>query len=367
MATWSTTQASSPDLEFGVFDWIDVAEGRDTATVYDERLALARQADAGRFSHYHVAEHHGSPLGLASSPALFLAAVAAVTSRIKIVPMTFIVPLYDPLRLVQEIGMLDQLSHGRLEVGVGKGSSPFEAGMYGFTPANMSDRYDEFLSAILAALTSGTFARPEVDGEGIELFIRPQRVPQFWYPTSNPQSIPGLAEHGFNTIFGFGFASPPLEAIREHRDRFFAAREQADREHNALGARPRFGMLRHVFVADTDAEAMQLAEAAFVDHYRSFTHLWVKAGSDRFSAKLDLNELVATNRFFVGSPEAVTEQVAHAVAVSGVNYVAGAFAWGSLSAQAASQSLTLFNDKVIPNVIERPPRLGTQPLSWGSR
>jgi alkanesulfonate monooxygenase SsuD/methylene tetrahydromethanopterin reductase-like flavin-dependent oxidoreductase (luciferase family) len=350
MAVWSTEEAGT-SLEFGVFDWVDVAEGRDTATMYDERLALVKQADSGRFSRYHVAEHHGSPLGLASSPGLFLAAVAAVTSRIKIVPTTFIVPLYDPLRLVQEIGMLDQLSHGRLEVGVGKGSSPIEAAMYGFTPADMSDRYDEFLTAIVTALHSGVFSRAE--SEGIELFVRPQRVPPFWYPTSNPKSIPMLAEQGFNTIFGFGFVSPPLEAIREHRDTFFAARAQADPERDVQAAHPRFGMLRHVFVAETDAEATRTANAAFVDHYRSFAHLWVKAGSDRVSASLDLDELVAANRFFVGSPETVTEQIAHAVTVSGVNYLAAAFAWGSLSRPAASQSMSLFNDKVIPDVLAR--------------
>jgi alkanesulfonate monooxygenase SsuD/methylene tetrahydromethanopterin reductase-like flavin-dependent oxidoreductase (luciferase family) len=354
MAVWSTTaQAPGTDLEFGVFDWIDRAEGRDIATVYDERLSLARQADAGRFSRYHLAEHHGSPLGLASSPGLFLAAVAAVTSRITIVPTTFIVPLYDPLRLAQEIGMLDQLSHGRLEVGVGKGSSPIEAAMFGLTPADMSDRYDEFLSAILLALESGIFSRPQINEDGVELFIRPQRVPPFWYPTSNPQSIPKLAQQGFNTIFGFGFVSPPLEAIREHRDTFFALRAQVAQEHDVPVANARFGMLRHVFVAETDAQAMRVAAAAFADHYRSFAHLWVKAGSNRFSGKVDLAELVAANRFFVGSPETVTEQVAHAVTVSGVNYVAGAFAWGSLSRDAASQSLSLFNDTVIPNVLAR--------------
>jgi alkanesulfonate monooxygenase SsuD/methylene tetrahydromethanopterin reductase-like flavin-dependent oxidoreductase (luciferase family) len=353
MAVRSTTETSGTGLEFGVFDWVDVARGRDTATVYDERLSLARQADAGRFARYHLAEHHGSPLGLASSPGLFLAAVAAVTSRIKLVPTTFIIPLYDPLRLAQEIGMLDQLSRGRLEVGVGKGSSPFEAAMYGFTPADMSDRYDEFLTAILSALKSGVFSLPEMRTDGVELFVRPQRVPPLWYPTSNPQSIPKLAEQGFNTIFGFGFVSPPLEAIREHRDTFFAVRARADHEHDVREAHARFGILRHVFVAETDAEAMRIANAAFVDHYRSFAHLWVKGGSDRFSAKLDLNELVAASRFFVGSPETVIEQVAHAVTVSGANYVAGAFAWGSLSREAASQSLSLFNDTVIPNVLAR--------------
>ena len=129
------TPDAPQDVTFGLFDWIDAAPGRTPGEVYQSRLRLLTEADRGGFSVYHLAEHHGTPLGLAPSPALFLAAAAQATQRIRLAPTTFIVPLYDPLRLVQEICMLDQLSGGRLEIGVGKGSSPHEAAMFGLTPA----------------------------------------------------------------------------------------------------------------------------------------------------------------------------------------------------------------------------------------
>jgi alkanesulfonate monooxygenase SsuD/methylene tetrahydromethanopterin reductase-like flavin-dependent oxidoreductase (luciferase family) len=118
------------DLEFGLFDWVDAAPGRSVADVYDDRLRILAEADAGGFATYHLAEHHGTPLGLAPSPGVFIAAAARVTERIRLAPTTFVVPLYQPLRLAEEITMLDQLSHGRLDVGVGKGSSPHEIAMY---------------------------------------------------------------------------------------------------------------------------------------------------------------------------------------------------------------------------------------------
>ncbi|GAA1726398.1 LLM class flavin-dependent oxidoreductase [Microbacterium paludicola] len=244
-------------IEFGLFDWMD-ASGRDTTTHYDERLALARRADEGGFARYHVAEHHGTPLGLVSSPAVWLAAVARETRRIRLVPTTFIVPFYDPLRLVEEIGMLDALSHGRLEVGIGKGSSPVEAAMFGF------------------------------DRDTVAYFAQ------------------------------------------------------------ATGAAPRFGILRHTLVADTDREAFALAERAFAEHHASFTWLWRKAGTPGSDDTPDLRDLVERHLFFVGSPESVRDQVSHAVDVTGVNYLAGAFAWGGLPADAALRSLDLFDEHVIP-------------------
>src|SRR4051812_50137295 len=119
------------DVAFGLFDWIDAAPGRTAGEVYEDRLRLLREADRGGFTVYHLAEHHGTPLGLAPSPAVFLAAAARATERIRLAPTTFIVPLYDPLRLVEEIGMLDQLSGGGPAIGGGGGAAPHAAGPAG--------------------------------------------------------------------------------------------------------------------------------------------------------------------------------------------------------------------------------------------
>ena len=62
-------------LRFGIFDWLDDA-GRPTADLYEDRLRMVERADQGPFWGYHLAEHHGTPLGLAPSPNLFLAAAA---------------------------------------------------------------------------------------------------------------------------------------------------------------------------------------------------------------------------------------------------------------------------------------------------
>src|SRR5690606_37003823 len=168
--------------------------------------------------------HHGTPLGLAPSPAVFVAAAARATERIRLAPTTFVVPLYDPLRLVEEIAMLDQLSHGRLDIGVGRGSSPYEAAMYGLTPPEAAQRFDLLVPSILEALETGRFRRPAGDGttaDEVELHVsaHQRRHPTLWYPASMPR--PGGQR--YNVLFGFGFVAPPLEVVREQR-RIFAER-----------------------------------------------------------------------------------------------------------------------------------------------
>ena len=99
-------------LDFGMFDWLD-AGPCSTAELYEARLQLIEMAEQAGFYGYHMAEHHGTPLGMAPSPALFLAALTQRTSRIRFGPMAYLLPLYHPLRLIEELCMLDHLSDGR--------------------------------------------------------------------------------------------------------------------------------------------------------------------------------------------------------------------------------------------------------------
>src|SRR6266536_1393147 len=117
-------------MEFGVFDHLDRYDGL-LADYYEDRLKIAEAYDSAGFYAYHLAEHHATPLGMAPSPSVFLAAIAQRTKRLRFGPMVYALPLYHPLRLIEEICMLDQMSGGRLEIGFGRGSSPIELAYYG--------------------------------------------------------------------------------------------------------------------------------------------------------------------------------------------------------------------------------------------
>ncbi len=140
-------------VDFGLFDWIDRGKA-PLHQLYEERLQFLEAADALGFFCYHLAEHHATPLGMAPSPALFLAAAAQRTKRIRLGPLVYLLPLYNPLRLVEEVCMLDQLSGGRLELGVGRGVSPYELAYFGVDADGTRPIFDEALAVLIAGLTN---------------------------------------------------------------------------------------------------------------------------------------------------------------------------------------------------------------------
>src|ERR1700686_5805003 len=140
-------------VSFGVFDWIDRGTG-PVNRLYEERLKLLEAADAAAFYCYHLAEHHATPLGMAPSPALFLIAAAQRTRRIRLGPLVYLLPLYNPLRLIEEVCMLDQLSGGRLELGVGRGVSPFETHNYALDFSQTGAMYHAAFQVLLKGLAA---------------------------------------------------------------------------------------------------------------------------------------------------------------------------------------------------------------------
>jgi len=140
-------------MRFGVFDHMDRAQP-DLAQQYADRLQLIEAYDRGGLYGYHMAEHHGTPLGLAPSPGLFLAAAAQHSQRLRLGTLVYTLPQYNPLRLIEEICMLDELSSGRFDFGIGRGVSPIELAFYGLSEAEAGERFLECREIIRAGLTS---------------------------------------------------------------------------------------------------------------------------------------------------------------------------------------------------------------------
>ena len=110
-------------MQIGLFDHIEHGE-RPLTTLFDERLKFFEAADAAGIYCLQLAEHHATPLNMVPVPGVFLGAVARATKRMRLGPLVYLLPLYSPLRLIEEICMLDHLSHGRLDVGVGRQVGP---------------------------------------------------------------------------------------------------------------------------------------------------------------------------------------------------------------------------------------------------
>ena len=112
-------------VKVGIIDHLD-SDGRPLGDLLASRLRLIELIEREGYDGYHLAEHHATPLSYTPSPTVYLAAAARETSRIRLGALLFLLPLYNPLRLIEELCMVDHLSKGRLDIGVGRGISPHE-------------------------------------------------------------------------------------------------------------------------------------------------------------------------------------------------------------------------------------------------
>src|SRR5262245_25309529 len=119
-------------MELGLFNLMSF---RDTSQpqqeIYQNTAALVQLAEQGGFGAAWFAEHHFSNYCVCPSPLMMAAYCASKTDRIKLAPGVLVLPLYEPVRLVGEIAMIDQMSGGRLVIGLGSGYQAFEFERFG--------------------------------------------------------------------------------------------------------------------------------------------------------------------------------------------------------------------------------------------
>lgn len=336
-------------LAFGIFDHQERRPDVPLDQQYRERLELLAAADQLGFWGYHLAEHHQSPLCMAPSQSVFLAAAAQHTRRLHLGSLVYLLPFYHPVRLVEEIAMLDNLTGGRLQVGVGKGVSPLEHRFWGHAPEDAGARFEEGLHVLVAGLSRDrlTFRGQFYSFDDLPMEVQPkqQPYPPLWYAGN----IETAARRGMHTIGSGGLRRLP-DLIGRYRTLWQAHRDDPTRL-NPQVTDPLIGTARHIFVADSDAEAEQTARRAWWAYHLNFPKRGYEtpsAGGPSMGGDFDLARKVEA--VVAGSPETVRAYVEQYAAVEGANYFVGAFQWGDLSHAEALHSLTLFATRVMPAV-----------------
>jgi alkanesulfonate monooxygenase SsuD/methylene tetrahydromethanopterin reductase-like flavin-dependent oxidoreductase (luciferase family) len=344
-------------MKVGLFDHVERAD-RPLADQYDERLKFAAAADEAGFYCLHVAEHHCTPLNMVPEPSVYLAAVARATKRIHLGPLVYLLPLYSPLRLMEEICMLDHLSRGRLEVGVGRGVSPFELNYHKVDHAESRDIFMDAYDCIVEGLTHDSFSYKGKYFTYAEtpMPMRPYQKPHppFWYGASNTIGATWAGEHGMNfTANGpTAFAKGNIAAFKE---------ALAKRGGPTL-AKPEFtggvaiGALRHIVVAETDEAARRIAKPAFEHHLASLNYLRKMHGSTEFTGRLNVQrgqnfeECVENGMAIAGTPETVLAAIERQTPELGTNYLLTYLFFGAMRFDDARRSLELFATKVMPKL-----------------
>jgi alkanesulfonate monooxygenase SsuD/methylene tetrahydromethanopterin reductase-like flavin-dependent oxidoreductase (luciferase family) len=332
-------------MEVGVFDHLDRSDV-PLHDFYEARFKLIEAYDRAGFYAYHVAEHHSTPIGMAPSPSVFLAAVAQRTRRLRFGPMVYALPLHHPLRLIEEICMLDQLSGGRLEIGFGRGSSPVEVSFYGQNPEQAHAIYTEARELILRGLTQRTLS---FEGEffsfkDIPMELSPLQKPHppMWYGVHSVEAAERAAHQGLNMV-----SLDSAADTRKYNDTFRAV-WCASRGAAPL---PKLGLSRFIVIAHDAQQALACARRAYPVWHRNFYYLFsLRGGKPAHPRPADFDTMMTIRQAIAGTPDTVRDFLRAQLAESGANYLVGQFAFGDMTLDESLRSVELFSEYVMPNL-----------------
>jgi alkanesulfonate monooxygenase SsuD/methylene tetrahydromethanopterin reductase-like flavin-dependent oxidoreductase (luciferase family) len=267
------------------------ARGDDLSQAYRDAQELFVVAEQLGFDVGWVAQHHarGGPGGL-PSPWTFLAYAAARTKRIRLGTAITVLPLEDPLRLAEDVAVVDTLSGGRVELGVGSGGHPVEYAAFGKDVNRKRELTTEALRILHDAL-----ANREVGTPGFT--IQPRATDfsdRIWQGVFSAEGAVFAAEAGSNLLLNraaYGYDKPTDEVQRPWADRFLAA-WKGDRT-------PRVGLSRFVFPAKDRKTALDVLGADVLAAAQRFSDAL------KFPPGLDAEAALARFHSFYGHPEEV--------------------------------------------------------------
>ena len=332
-------------MQFGVFDQNDLGI-YPLGEQYEKRLKLIEFYDRAGFRSYHMSEHHSTPLSMTPAPSVFLAAATQRTTRLRLGALVYVLPAHHPLRLAEEICMLDHLSSGRLDVGIGRGASPHELEHFGVDPEQAPAMYVEAFEVIKRSLTQAevTFKGKYYDFAGVPVEIKPAQRPHppFFYAVPVPEGTVWPAQNDINIVCG-----GPVPKVREISDRYRAEWAAAG---NAPDNIPLIGLNRFVVAADTDKQAMEIGRRAWPVFHQSFMKLWKKHGTSPRYAKLpeDFETMVSNGGAVIGSPGTIRDAIRGMGEAAGASCFNAQFSFGNLTHDEVMHSAKIFAREVIP-------------------
>lgn len=332
-------------MEFGIFDHLD-RNDLPLNEFYESRLKLIEAYERAGFYAYHVAEHHSTPIGMAPSPSVFLAAIAQRTKRLRFGPMVYALPLHHPLRLIEEICMVDQLSGGRLEIGFGRGSSPTEVKFYGQDPAQAQDIYTEARELILQGLTHRklSFNGKFFSFKDIPMELEPLQKPHppMWYGVHSIAAADRAARQSLNMV-----SLDSAKDTRTYNDRY----RQVWRELNGDSPTPKLGVSRFVVIAEDDQSALNIARRAYPIWHKHFYFLFsLLGGKPAHPRPAEFDKMMQIGHAVAGKPDSVKKFLQAQLEESAANYLVGQFAFGDMSLAESLRTVELFRTEVMPDL-----------------
>jgi alkanesulfonate monooxygenase SsuD/methylene tetrahydromethanopterin reductase-like flavin-dependent oxidoreductase (luciferase family) len=328
---------------------------------FEELLEQILLTERLGFDEAWFAEHHHSDYGMLASPNLIIAALAQRTRRLRLGNLVNVLPLHDPMRLAEECAMLDILTGGRLNVGLGRGV-PRDDLKHGLDRDTAQARFEEGIEILLRAWTEETFTYSGKAWSYVDITCRPRPLqrphPPIYYGATSPDSPAMVARRGWNLALSRQPLANCARAIQAYRA-----------ERAALGMQ-RGGdaiLVRDIYVADSDEQAWAEAAPEIARFWQLATdNVWrgdsvttddLPRLTERFAyfpGGLTLKRLDEWGTSLIGNPETVAKKARQMIETARPDSLVGMFSFGGLSHAQVTHSIERFATRVMPRLAAEP-------------
>ena len=336
-------------MQYGIMMRGQFEAGDNVADHFQQMLEQARRIEALGYHSITKGSHYSThPLqDLQQVP--FLARIAAEAPSLRLNTGVLLLPLHKPLDVAEQIGTLDIMTNGKAIFGCGVGYRDVEFEAFGTTRRERARRFEENLTAIKRLWTEEKVTMQGSHFNLVEASCSSKPVqkphPPIWIGGSADVVIERAARMGTCWYVG-------------PNDRLDEIVSQTETYKRALDARGlpfpvEFPLRREVFVAPTREEAYRLCREPVMTKYAAY-HAW-GLGRSRPDNKDELGqpfEELLKDRFFIGSPDDVAEQIVKFYRTVGMNHIVMSMHWPGLEVEASIASLQLFAEEVMPRVAE---------------
>ena len=343
-------------MRFGTFSYNQARPWIAERQSFEELLVQIELTERLGYDDAWFAEHHHSDYGMLASPNLIIAALARRCTQLRMGNLVSVLPLYDPMRLAEECAILDILTNGRLNVGLGRGV-PRDDIKHGLDRDAAQARFEEGVEILERAWTGETFTYSGKAWRYMDISCRPQPLqkphPPIYYGATAPESPAMVARHGWNLALSRQPLINCAKAIASYRE-----------TRAALGDPTGGGdaiMVRDIYVADTDEQAWEDAVPQILRFWQLATdNVWrgdslsnddLPRFTERFPyfpGGLTVQRLDDWGTSLIGSPETVTKKARAMIETAQPDCLVGMFSFGGLSHDQVMHSIELFGTKVMP-------------------
>jgi alkanesulfonate monooxygenase SsuD/methylene tetrahydromethanopterin reductase-like flavin-dependent oxidoreductase (luciferase family) len=297
------------------------------------------------FDQAWVTEHHfGGYGGTLPHPPTFLAAMAQMTSRIRLGVAVAVLPLHRPIDLAEAYAMADVISNGRIDFGIGKGSEPVEYRKFGANQDEATRRFQESAEIIRQAWSDHavTFDGEFYHYDNVDVLPKPvQRPhPRIWVgATRSEETFRWAGAQGYD-LMTVPFVHPSTEALR---DLVKIYRDALARSGHDFVGREVLGKF-HIYVSDSFDRGMREA-APFMKNYSDIHHA---VDPTRRLTERDIGSDMARGFIIVGDPERCTDTIQRWHEESGITTFSGTFHFGGMPQELALKNIRMFAERVMP-------------------